>query len=279
MKGIVNPFEPWRPSESPIPQPLHVNRPWRPPAPAARPALDEPLSVEPVDVPRKKPPQHPPRPKRPQGQTGQPSQGRTPFSQLFILVLLGLLLILGIDSLGWLRGTHLPRLVALGTSAGILAGISLNQRRSWPTRLKWMVIALAFAGFAAWFVPTLRGVSLWSAYQQVDELRALSAGAIAEYQRGVPDRRTLVEEFPVFAGDVNAAEQAWLRRTVDESIENADRQLENDPQQSLADLHQLNNALARLEQYPLVRHELESARRRATQACLKVAQRDQVERR
>jgi hypothetical protein len=274
MKGTVNPFEPWRPAESPVPPPLHVNRPWRPPAPAARAAVDEPLAVEPVDPPRAKRPQHPPRPKRPQGRATPSSTGRTPFSHLVLLGLFLLLMVLGIDSLGWLRGTHLPRLIALGTSAGILAGISLSRRRDWPTRLTWMAIALACAGFAAWFVPTLRGVSLWSAYRQVDELRALPAGAVAEYLRGAPARRTLVEEFPAFAADVNAAEQAWLRRTVDDAIENADRQLQNDPQQSLADLHQLNDDLARLEQYPSVRHEVEAARRRAMQACLKVVQRD-----
>ncbi len=72
---------------------------------------------------------------------------------------------------------------------------------------------------------------------------------------------------------MNAAEQAWLRRTVDEAIENADRRMEKDPHQALADLHQLNEELAPLQQYASVRKEVQAARRRALRACLKVAQR------
>ncbi len=81
----------------------------------------------------------------------------------------------------------------------------------------------------------------------------------------------MVAEFPTFAGDVTAAEKAWLRRTVDAAVEEADRQLETDPHQAVADLHHLNAALERLEHYPLVRAELASARRRALQACRKAA--------
>jgi hypothetical protein len=174
---------------------------------------------------------------------------------------------------GWLRGTHAPRLMALGVSAAVLLGMAMSRRRSWYARLTWMALALALAGITAWFVPTLRGVNLWSAYRQIEALRAVPAGDVAEYQRGAPARRILVQEFPSFAPDVSAAEQSWLRRTVDEAIENADRQLENDPHAALADLHRLNEELARLEHYALVQKELESARRRALQACLKVAQR------
>ncbi len=271
MKGTVNPFEPWRPAEENVPPPLHASRPWRPPPPA-RAAVEELPFAEPVEPPRNKPKEHPPRPKRPQDRADRRSAGGTPVSQWVIVVLLGLLLVLGLDGLGWMRGTHLPRLAALGASAGLLAGVSLSRRRSWRARLTGTALALALAGFAVWFVPTLRGVSLWSAYRQVEELRVLPAGAVAEYRRGAPDRRVLVEEFPTFAVDVNAAEQAWLRRTVDEAIENADRHMEKDPHKALADLHQLNEALTQLERYSSVRDELKAARRRALRACLKVVQ-------
>ncbi len=86
----------------------------------------------------------------------------------------------------------------------------------------------------------------------------------------------MIHEFRTFAEDVAAAEQGWLRRTVDAAIENADRQLETDPHKALAGLHQLNTDLVALEYYARVRGELESARRRALQASLKAAQ-DEVD--
>jgi hypothetical protein len=186
--------------------------------------------------------------------------------------LFSLLAVLCLDSVGWLQGSHTPRLLALGASIGVLAGMAFNRRRSWYSRLTWMAASLGFAGIAAWFVPTVHGVSLWSAYRQVEELRALPAGDLAEYQRGTPARRLLVEEFPSLAADVSAAQQAWLRRTVDEAIENADRQLEKDPQTAFANLLRLNTELARLDHYTTVQKELEAARLRAMQATAKVVQ-------
>ncbi len=171
MKGTVNPFEPWRPAEVNAPPPLHASRPWRP-SPPARAAVEELPFAEPVEPPRNKPTEHPPRPKRPQDGTDRRSGGGTPVSQLAIVVLLGLLLVLGLDGLSWLRGTHLPRLAALGASAALLVGVSLSRRRSWRARLTGTALALALAGFAVWFVPTMRGVSLWSSYRQVEELRS-----------------------------------------------------------------------------------------------------------
>ncbi|MGH7221919.1 MAG: hypothetical protein ACRELF_01695, partial [Gemmataceae bacterium] len=265
MKVPVNPFEPWRPTEAPVPPPIHTARPWRPPPPPpAKTATEEPPFVEPVNpTPRKKPSKHPP---RPQGRPEQRSHGRTPVSQLAVFVLLGVLSMLCLDSVGWLRGTHMPRVMMLGASAGLLCGMAFNRRRDWYSRLNWMAAALALAGIALWFVPTVHGVNLWSAYRQVEALRALPAGDVAEYQRGAPGRRILVQEFPSFVADINAAEQAWLRRTVDDAIESADRRLETDPHAALAALHRLNTELAPLQHYTSVRKELESARARAVQA-------------
>jgi hypothetical protein len=273
MKVLVNPFEPWRPTEAAVPPPIHAARPWRPPPPPpAAAAVEDPPFVEPVNPsPRKKPVKRPSRPERPRG---QPSQGRTPLSQWAAFVVFGVLAILCLDSVGWLRGTHTPRLMALGASGGLLVGMALNRRRGWQVRLTWMAAALTLAGMAAWFVPTIHGVNLWSAYREVEALRALPAGNVAEYERGVPARRVVVQEFPSFGPDVNAAEQAWLRRTVDEAIESADRQLDTDPHAALANLHRLNTELAPLEHYASVRKELESARARAMQACAKVVRRE-----
>ena len=276
MKVHVNPFEPWRPTEAPVPPPIHAARPWRPsPPPPAAAAVEEPLFVEPVDPPpRKKPAKRPPRPERPQARTGPPCQRRTPVSQLTAFVVLGVLAFLCLDGVGWCRGTHMPRLMALGASAGLFIGMAFNFRRDWYTRLTWMAIALALAGIALWFVPTLNGVNLWSAYRHVESLRTLPPGDVAEYQRGVSARRLLVQDFPSFAPDVSAAEQAWLRRTMDEAIESADHRLETDPHAALADLQRLNAELAFLDQDHPVRKELESARARAVQACVKVVQRE-----
>jgi hypothetical protein len=271
MKGTVNPFEPWRPVADRIPPRLHASRPWRPPAPPpVFKVVEEPPLVEPVKpLPRNKPPE---RPKQTQGRWGSSSPRRTPISQWTAFIVLAVLGLVCLDSFGWMSGTHMPRLMALGVSAGIFVGMALNNRRDWYTRLTWMAAALALAGLALWFVPTALGVNLWSAYRQVERLRDLPAGDVAAYQRGVSERRILVAEFPSFAGDVSAAEKGWFRRTVDEAIEAADRQLKNDPDAALAHLHQLDQDLSRLEHYATVQKELESARRRAVQACLKVGQ-------
>lgn len=261
MKGTVNPFEPWRPVAARTPPPLHASRPWRPPPPPpVRRAVEEPLLVEPVNPSRRNKP--PERPKRPQGRMAH----RIAF---VVLCLLGLWCL---GRVGWFSGTHMPRLIALGASAGMFVGMALSRRRNWRTRLTWMTAALAFAGIALWFVPTSHGVNLWSAYRQVKELHALPAGDVAAYQRGAAALRTLVEDFPSFAADVSAAEQTWLRRTVDEAIEKADRKLKNDPNAALIDLHQLDKDLSQLNPYATVRKDLESARRRAVQACVKLAQ-------
>ncbi len=272
MKGTVNPFEPWRPVANRIPPPLHVGRPWRPPPPLpVRAAVAEPPIVEPVKpLPRNKPQE---RPKQPEQQARQPSRRRPPISEWTLVrrVIACIGAFAGIVIVGTC-GTHAPRLLML-VAATLLAVMAFDPSRSWSKRRAWMVAANAFAGIALWFVPTMHGVNLWSAYRQIEELRALPAGTVAEYQRGAAVRRTLMEDFPSFAADVKAAEQAWLRRTVDEAIENADRQLDTDPGAALAHLRQLDKELSsELKHYASVRKELESAHRRAVQACVKVVQ-------
>jgi hypothetical protein len=274
MRGNINPFEPWRPVEARIPQPIHASRPWRPsPPPPARQAAEEPPFVLPVNTPRRDgPPAQPARTKQLQNRKERPSSGCIRISQFFALGIFFLLTVLCLDAVDWLRGTHLPRLIAIGASAGFLVAMALNGRRNWYTRLAWMAGALAFAGAAAWFVPTVNGVSLWSAYRQVEAIRNLPAGDLAAYRRGAEARQLLVEEFPSLAADISAAKQAWLRRTVDEAIESADKQLESDPHAAFVNLHRLNMELARLEHYDSVKKELESARRRAMQVCAKLVE-------
>ncbi|MGH7227092.1 MAG: hypothetical protein ACRELF_28070 [Gemmataceae bacterium] len=265
MKGSVNPFEPWRPPQANVPPPLRAAQPWRPPPP--RVAVEEPPFVEPVDPPRRNKPPQPPRAKQPQNRPAKSTSGRTPLAQLAAFVVLCVLAILGLDNLNWLRCTHMPRLIALECSAVVLAGMAFNCRRDWHKRLTWMAASLAFAGIAAWFVPTAQGVNLWSAYRQVEVLRSLPVGAVAEYQSGVEARRLVVKEFPSFGPDIRAAERDWLRRTVEDAVERADRRATTDPQQALVDLHRLDDALAKWEHYALVAKELEMAKKRALQAC------------
>jgi hypothetical protein len=278
MKGNVNPFEPWRPSGIDIPPPLHASRPWRPPPKSpARALAEEPPLVEPVHPPAaSKPPKAPPQPQRRQCRA-QPSVLHTPVSELRpdVKVVLGMLFLLfglGLAGVGWLGDTHWPRVFAtlLAIAIGLTAGVSLTRRRAWFVRLGWMAGGLALAGLAGFFVPTTRGVNLWSAYQQRDELRALPAGDVAGYLRGAPTRKALTSVFPAFAEDIAAAEHAWFRRTADAAIEETDRQMDDDPHKALAQLHRLNTELSRLEHYALVQAELEAARHRVVQACLKV---------
>jgi hypothetical protein len=274
MKGIVNPFEPWRPTEVDVPPPLHAGRPWRPPSKTPARAEPEPPFAEPVETPSpKNPPKRPMTPKR--QRAAPPSKPVAPLraDQKVVLGMFFVLGVLGLVGLGWLGGTHLPRvfLTLLAVAVGFTIGLWVAHRRGWYARLGWMAAGLALAGIAAWFVPTTGGVNLWSAYRQVDELHALPAGDVAGYVRGVPGRRELVSEFPTFAGDVTAAERAWFRRTVDAAIEDADGQMETNPHKALAALRQLSTELARLEHYALVQGELEAARRRALQTCEKAA--------
>lgn len=274
MKGTVNPFEPWRPVEVRIPPPLHVGRPWRPPIPLpVRATVEDVPFVEPVHPsPRNKPPE---KAKRPQGQGRSPASRRVPISQWAVFVAFTVLAILCLQSVGWYTGSHTPRLAVLGLSGGLFAAMAFpNPHRNWYARLRGMAMSLALAGIALWFVPTVHGINLWSAYRQVEALRSLPAGNIAEYQRGRAARRTLVEEYPSFAVDVSAAEQSWLRRTVEEAIEKADRQLKTDAHAALAYLQKLDKELSQVQYYASVRKDLDNARRRVLQACAKAVRRE-----
>jgi hypothetical protein len=277
MKGNVNPFEPWRPTGLDVPPPIHAARPWRPSPPKGQ-RVEEPPFVEPADKPAAaaRPSKPAARPRTPEPKylcSKQRCAGEMRTDLKVVLGMAPLLAILGLVGLGWFGGTHLPRvaIALLAVATGLTLGVSVARRRSWYIRLGWIAVGLAFAGLAGWFVPTAGGISLWSAYRQVDELNALPAGDVAAFVRGVPDRKEVVAEFPSFAEDIAAAEQAWVRRSVDGGVEDADRQIDIDPAKALTNLHQLNAELSRTEHYALVRGDLEAARRRALQASLKAA--------
>src|SRR5262245_30798561 len=129
MKGNVNPFEPWRPVESRIPQPIHASRPWRPaPPPPPRPAAEQPPFVEPVKTPpRIKPSVQSPQAQRRQCRTAQPCDARTSVSQLAAFAALTILGLVCLDEVGWLRGTHMPRLLGLGVSGGLFAAMGFSS--------------------------------------------------------------------------------------------------------------------------------------------------------
>jgi hypothetical protein len=279
MKGIVNPFEPWRPVDVPIPPPLHAARPWRP-VPPRRPALEDEIPLaELVDPSTRKPDGKrgccerkraarrernnrrasvPPR-------TGEAKRCRV--LSVFVL-LLGALAIVGFSFIGQ---THFFRalLTQFALAAGFGMGLSRGSDRPWRVRLGWMAAGLALAGLSAWFVPTVNGVNLWSAYRQVEELRELPAGEVAQFRRGAVERRLVVEDFPTFASDLKAGELAWMRRTVDEAIESADLQIVLDPRAAVSDLRKLIDELNGLNHFDAVRDELQSALKKAEQAAAK----------
>ncbi len=274
MKGNVNPLEPWRPTGLNVPPPLHASRPWRPPPPPARVIEEEPPFVEPADpvsLPNKQADRPANGQRKPAGEA-RASRSKPPVplrtDQRVVLAMFFVLGALGLLGLGYLGETHLPRVLTalVAVAAGFTIGVSVLHRRGWYVRLGWMAAGLALAGLAGWFVPTTRGVSLWSAYRQVKDLRALPAGDVASYVNGAAARKKMVSEFPTFAEDVAASEQAWLRRTVDTAIEDADQILETDPHKALADLHRLDEALTPLEPYAPLRKEMEAARQRALRA-------------
>jgi hypothetical protein len=285
MKGNVNPFQPWRPAEVEVPPPIHASRPWRPPVPRPTRLCEETSPL--AELVDKKLPPSDRAPKRGEDCNGRGASGpkvqrpiagpparKAPAPELRAdqKAIVGMVFVLGIMVLigmGWLGGTHLPRVAValLAVGAGFTVGISVARRQGWSVRLGWMAAGLALAGLSGWFVPTTGGVNLWSAYRQMDELRALPAGDVAGYLRGAAERKQIVAEFPAFAEDVTEAESAWVRRTADAAIEKADRLLETDAHAALGDLVSVNAALSPLEHYPKVRTDMESALRRARQAC------------
>ncbi len=282
MKAIVNPFEPWRPIDVPIPKPLNPGRPWRP-SPPLRPtskgAIPLAESIDPPATKRKrrccgKNKCAERKAKKAQPSTdlqrvGEPKRSRV-LPILFLL--LGTLAIAGFSFFG---GTHYFRVFVtlFAIFIGFFFGLWPNANRAWHARLRWMTAGLALAGVSAWFVPTLSGVNLWSAYRQVDELRTMQPGEVDEFLRSAADRHLLVQAFPSFALEVKSGEMAWLRRTVDEAISSADLRLDTRPRAAASDLQQLNVQLRGLEQFGTVRDELQSAIQRAERACAKADRR------
>jgi hypothetical protein len=277
MKGNVNPFEPWRPRHAElVPPPINSRQPWRPPLPPGARRAPEPPLVEPVPQPAQ-----PQKVRRCGGCRRPPSTLNTPVSELrsdqrVVLALVFGLGVLGLIGLGFLGGIHLPRvfLALLALGVGFSVGISLARRRAWFVRLGWLAVGLTLAALAGWFVPTTEGVSLWSAYAQLRELRNLPPGDLSAYLREAPARKRLVESFPAFTEDVLAGERAWLRRTVDEVIERGDQLLEADPQRASLHLQAAASRLSKGEHFILVQSELQAARRRAFRAWLEAARQE-----
>ncbi len=282
MKAIVNPFEPWRPIDLPIPTPLNAGRPWRP-SPPLRPASEEAIPLaESVDPPARKRKQRccgkkkcaarkakKTQPSIDRERVGEPKRSRI-LPILFLL--LGTLILAGFSCFG---GTHYFRVFVtlFAVFVGFSFGLSPSAEKSWHVRLRWMTCGLALAGLSAWFVPTLSGINLWSAYRQVEDLREMQPGEVDEFLRGAADRHRLVEAFPSFAAEVKSGEAAWLRRTVDEAISSADLRLDTLPCTAATDLQKLSAELKGLDHFDAVRDELQSAIQRAEQACVKADRR------
>jgi hypothetical protein len=66
-------------------------------------------------------------------------------------------------------------------------------------------------------VPTARGLSLWSAYNQADnqiaELKELPPGDAEGFEKGWQQREWLVEQFPSFAKEIHEVEEEWIEQS------------------------------------------------------------------
>jgi hypothetical protein len=183
-------------------------------------------------------------------------------------VVLGVLLlvVLGLVVLGGLGGEHLPRVffACLSAGAGWVVGVSLARRRPLRVRMGWVAAGLLGALAVRWFMPTTDGVSLWDAARMASATDFAPGDNAQRYRRTVAERR-----FPEYAGEIAAAESAWLRRRVDGAIRDADRLLLEDPVRASESLRGLARELCRLQRWGEVRNTLLTARQRVVLDAVK----------
>jgi hypothetical protein len=260
MTRDPNPFEPWRPRPGECPPPaIDLHRPWRPrrtPEPAAYPVPD-------------------PVPGKAETKSGTGTGSGTeapafeprPDNLAILTTVLLLLLAVAILTQGGADNAHLPRILAAlaAVGAGWGVSVSLARRRPMPVRLGWIGAGVLAALAVRWFVPTVHGVSLWEAGGLAAETEAIPAGDVVGYTAGARHRKAAVSDY---AGEIKAADRAWMRRTADAAIASSRERIERDPAQASHDLHLLAGSLERLDHWAEVRDDLRAVRRKALHACV-----------
>jgi hypothetical protein len=289
MNTDVNPFEPWRPAG-----PEQHQQSSTPGEPGSQKSLKDRV----VDWLKNQQSSTPGEPGSPDG-TGSPPpnaarlvsslqsqpSSHTPLGgralrpdEITVLLFFVALGLAGAMSLASLPGSHVTRVGAacLSAALGVGAGISLARNRRWPVRVGCVIGGLGLAALAWWFVPTTRGISLWSVQSEVASLQALPAGDIEGYRQGRRLRAEMAEQFPSFKADLERLARDWFQQTADRAVAQANTLLPSDPAAVSAKLQQLDRDLFSLDDqsrphYALVKARLLAARRQAVLARLEAA--------
>lgn len=252
MPSELNPFEPWRPRGGDGDE-MH---PWR----AVR--RDEPDPADDREVPHYQ---------RRQGGGNDDAPARPPSTANFFLVVLFLVVVgLGLGFLAYHGGGHVGRIGATAACLflGPLVGLSLLHRSSWYVRLGLLTVGVA-GGVACWyFVPTLGGLSLWSAQEMLARLERLPAGDPEAYRATESDRALLRQEFPAWKADIARVEMRLMQNSINQLIAEADRLRQTDAEAALRKLSELEKLIASFPQQWTFQPSLNAALQRAADARL-----------
>jgi hypothetical protein len=152
--------------------------------------------------------------------------------------------------------------VFLAGALGLLLGISLLHRASLATRLSVFGMAALVAGGAWWLIPVADGPSLLEAQFRVATLESLPPGEVSRFLSERAAQRRAVDCFPALRPRLQAAERAWLVRTVDGVVAQAEQLAEEDPGRAGESLAQAGRDFDSLEPDDSIRARLLAARRR-----------------
>jgi len=208
MNHDGNPFEPWRPPEektaetnSPRQADFAVDSEGNVRHLSTNPYVEQNVSID-------------------QKQESPPLADGFRVERLLLFVGFAGIIVLAIMGYQKLPAGHDLRLLSsLGFLAvGLVLALAVARKQSWLVRLFLLLIALAAADACWWFVPTAKGLSLWTARQvsdkTVEELNALAACATVQFRQGQPARKDLLAQFPAFAPAIHEAEKAWRERSI-----------------------------------------------------------------
>lgn len=230
MPSDINPFEPWRPRDSAGGEEMY---PWRtPPQDQGLPEEDD---------------RNVPYYRRRDGKGAEPEEDRPvpppSGANAFSVLLLIVLVISTLVASGMNGGGHFWRFAAAAASAwlGFFAGASLLYRSSWLPRVGTIACGVASCVLCYMFLPTSGGLSWWEARNRLVALEKLAPGDLEGFRASGPARAKLLREFPAWKGDLNRAETAWARRTV--QAVNAEAQ-SSDARKAMRRVEEAEKALA-----------------------------------
>jgi hypothetical protein len=117
-----------------------------------------------------------------------------------------------------LPASHAPRILAVLVAVALGLCFLLVPGRGMEVRCLGLALGIGLAGVAWYIVPTTRGLNLWSAYRERDDLLAAFEGSLplcdaTEFENAKVRCRELTGQFPEFAAPLDEAQDAWLKRS------------------------------------------------------------------